>query len=81
MGPMYVKVLDAVRRRGAAGEELWAQLDMADQIIHHVGQRTGPAWEGLVEQVVRAQRGVPLCLGPELVWAWTVEMPILDAPF
>ena len=78
MGPMYVKMLRVVRQSGAAGEELWSQLDMVDQIMHHVSRRSGPVWEGLVEQLRRAQKGVPLSLGPESVWAWTPQAPMLD---
>ena len=43
MGPLYVKILRAVRHSGAAGEELWAQLDMADQIVHHVSPKVRPS--------------------------------------
>ena len=38
MGPMYVKILRAVRQTGSAGKELWSQLDMVDQIMQHAGR-------------------------------------------
>ena len=77
MGPLYVKILRAVRRSGSAGEELWSQLDMVDQIMHHASRRSGPIWEGLVQQIRKAQKGVGLSLGPESVWAWTPDTPML----
>jgi hypothetical protein len=80
MGPMYTKVLQAVRQQGPAGDELWAQLDMADQTMHHAGRRTGPVWKGLVAHVCEAQGGVELSLGSEMVWAWTPETPLLEVP-
>ena len=77
---MYVKLLDMVRRQEAAGHELWAQLDMVDQIICHMGKRAGPVWEGLVSQIVAAQKGVPVSLGAELAWVWTPGMQMIDTP-
>ena len=54
-----------VRRHGVVGEELWAQLDMVDQIVCHIGKRAGPVWEGLVSVIVAAQKGVAVSLGTE----------------
>ena len=57
-----------------AGDDWWAQLDVVDRIMHHAGTQVGPVREGLVEQVVK----VPL--GSEMVWVWTPERPMVNAP-
>ena len=80
MGPIYIKVVNAIRKTGAVGADRWSQLEVADQIMHHVGPRVGPILEGLIEQVLVAQKGVPLSLGSELVWVWTPERPMVDPP-
>ena len=45
--------------------------------MHHASRRSGPIWEGLVQQIRKAQKGVGLSLGPESVWAWTPDTPML----
>ena len=80
MAPLYIKVLQAVHDQGVGGGELWSQLEMTEQIVRHAGERQGPVWAGLIRQIVAAQGGVPVSIGPELFWAWEEGQKVVDTP-
>ena len=64
---------------------MWSHLGNVEQIVGQVGEQQGqvgeqqgPVWEGLLRQIVEAQKVVPVSIGPELLWAWEEGKAVID---